>query len=54
MADVAYYAIEENGLLEGASETLARYFDYEAYGRDLEIEGTFLKVNYNTFVEIIG
>ena len=37
MTDVAYEYIEETGLLDNAG-TLANYFDYEAFGRDINLE----------------
>lgn len=37
--EFAYYLIEETGLLSGIPETLTRYFDYEAYGKDLFLYG---------------
>ena len=51
MEDVAYQVVEESGLLDGVPEKVARYFNYEAYGRDLEIEGTFYQIN-NAYIEI--
>jgi antirestriction protein len=33
--EFAEYLVQESGLLEGASDTLSRYFDFEAYARDL-------------------
>lgn len=47
MSDVAYQVIEESGFLNNIPETVARYFDYEAYGRDLDIEGKFYSVGDN-------
>ena len=52
MEDVAYQFVEESGMLAGVDETIARYFDYEAYGRDLEIEGTFLPTETG-YIEVI-
>lgn len=52
MEDVAYQFVEESGMLAGVDDTIARYFDYEAYGRDLEIEGTFLPTETG-YIEII-
>ncbi|MDQ6479988.1 antirestriction protein ArdA [Dyadobacter sp. LHD-138] len=37
--DFAYQFVEDTGLLAGAPDILERYFDYEAYGRDLFLEG---------------
>lgn len=51
MSDVAYQVVNESGLLDGVPETLKRYFDYEAYGRDMDIEGTFIQID-NSFVEL--
>ena len=51
MEDVAYQVVEESGLLDGVPEKVARYFNYKAYGCDLEIEGTFYQIN-NAYIEI--
>ena len=37
--EFAYQFVEETGLLVDVSETLARYFDYEAYSRDMFLSG---------------
>lgn len=34
-ADLAYEYVENTGLLQGVPETIANYFDYEAFGLDL-------------------
>lgn len=47
MSDVAYQVVNESGLLDGVPETIKGYFDYEAYGRDIDIEGTFIQVDNN-------
>lgn len=54
MADVAYEIVEEQGLLESMPESLRSYFDYEAYGRDLEIEGSFYYMGLGVYVEIMA
>ena len=55
MADVAFQLWEESGRLAEVEKVISpSYIDWEAIGRDMEIEGTFIKTNYNTFVEIIG
>ncbi|EAD5509217.1 antirestriction protein ArdA [Listeria monocytogenes] len=41
MIDIAYIFIEESGLLSDVPEDVERYFNYEAYASDLEIEGYF-------------
>lgn len=51
MSDVAFLAIAESGILDNAPCYIADYFDFEAYGRDLDITGDFYKVG-NDFVEI--
>ena len=51
MEDVAYEAVNDCGLLDGVPETIKRYFDYEAYGRDMNINGTFIQID-NSFVEL--
>ena len=41
MADVAMQVIEESGRMDELPTWAQSYFDYEKYGRDLEIEGQF-------------
>lgn len=43
MEDVARYFAEEYGFLGDIPPQLSYYIDYRAYGRDLEIEGSFLE-----------
>ncbi|WRK56110.1 antirestriction protein ArdA [Coprobacillaceae bacterium CR2/5/TPMF4] len=43
MTDVAYYFIDELQVLGQIPLPLQNYIDYEAYGRDLSIEGRSLK-----------
>lgn len=52
MSDVAYEICEETNMLEGMPERLQCYFDYEAFGRDLAIEGTFIEIEYGTWLEV--
>lgn len=47
MSDVAYQVVNESGLLDGVPEQVKMYFDYEAYGRDIDIEGTFIQIDNN-------
>ncbi|MFB5368975.1 antirestriction protein ArdA [Enterococcus faecalis] len=49
MADVALYYIEETGALGEVPANLQNYIDYQAYGRDLEIEGTFISTSHGIF-----
>lgn len=51
MSDVAYEIMEETGQLEELPEMLRSYFDFEAYGRDLEIEGTFIYMGNETYIQ---
>ncbi|ARF70747.1 hypothetical protein B7C51_25075 (plasmid) [Paenibacillus larvae subsp. pulvifaciens] len=53
MSDVAYEIVHELGFINEIPESLSSYFDYEAFGRDLEIERTFLYAGNGTYVEII-
>ena len=53
MDDVAYQVVQECGYLENVPENVARYFDYESFGRDLSIEGTFLFMNDDRVVEVL-
>ena len=39
MTDLAYYLIDEEQILGEIPSSLQNYIDYEAYGRDLDIEG---------------
>lgn len=51
MSDVAYQYIDETGVLNNVPEQLQNYFDYEAYGRDMELEGTFYSVD-NDYIQL--
>lgn len=42
MTDVAYEVVEQCDYLHGIPENIARYFDYESFGRDLSFEGTYV------------
>lgn len=53
MIDVAYYIVEECGYLRNVPENVARYFDYEAFARDLSIEGTFIFLEDNKVLEVL-
>lgn len=45
MAEVAEQFLEMSGDLDRLPDRLRYYFDYEAYGRDMEIEGNFVYYN---------
>ena len=49
MEEVARYFIEESGVLGEVPASLQNYIDYEAYGRDLELEGNFLVTSHGVF-----
>ena len=52
MTDVAYQVVEDCGYLNNVPENVARYFDYEAFGRDLGIEDTYIFTDDNEAIEI--
>ncbi len=54
MEDIAYNYIEESGLLQRMPENLQGYFDYEALGRDMEINGSYFRDDEGIFWEYIG
>lgn len=53
MIDVAMEIVEECGYLNDVPEIIARYFDYEAFARDLEIEGNFKALSNRRYIEIL-
>lgn len=53
MTDVAMEYCNGYGILDSIPEYLQYYFDYEAYGRDMEIEGTFIFTRFNNCVQIL-
>lgn len=54
MADVAFEYLDQTGELDEMPEHLRNYFDYESYGRDMEIEGTFYYTGGGVYIEIVG
>jgi antirestriction protein len=56
MSDVAHAIYEETGQLKAIESAglSSGYVDWEAIGRDMRIEGTFLKVGHDKYVEVIG
>ena len=54
MEDVAYNYVEECGMLESMPENLRGYFDFEKFGRDMEIEGSFFEDEDGYIWEYIG
>lgn len=53
MTDVAYAYIEETGMLDSVPDNIARYFDYEAFGRDMSFEGQFVFTDSGDCIELI-
>lgn len=53
MAEVAEMYADETGLLSSLPDDLRMYFDFEAYGRDMDIEGHFIETA-SGMVEIIN
>ena len=53
MADVAEAMADEYGYLDDVPENLRYYIDYEKWGRDLELEGTFLEGD-GFFIEVFA
>lgn len=51
MAEVAEMYADETGLLESVPDDLRMYFDFEAYGRDMEINGMFIETD-SGYIEI--
>lgn len=53
MAEVAEMYADETGLLESVPDDLRMYFDFEAYGRDMEIGGHFIETD-SGYIEIFN
>ncbi|MFU0789114.1 MAG: antirestriction protein ArdA [Virgibacillus proomii] len=49
MEEVARYLVEETDVLGEVPSNLQNYIDYEAFGRDLEINGNFLVTSHGIF-----
>ena len=52
MADVAERLADETGLLDSIPDNLRYYFDFEAFGRDLDLNGTWIETNCG-FIEVL-
>ncbi|KGK67087.1 antirestriction protein ArdA [Xanthomonas citri] len=48
-AEVAEHSVEESGLLQGVSDSIARYFDFASYGRDMQLGGEAYESNGHYF-----
>lgn len=51
MEDVAYQYADETGLLDSIPDDLRCYFDFEAFGRDMDINGHFIETD-SGYIEI--
>lgn len=49
MEEVARYYVEETGSLGEVPSHLQNYINYQALGRDMEIEGNFLVTSHGVF-----
>lgn len=52
MTDIAYQVVEECEYLNNVPDNVARYFDYESFGRDLGIERTYIFLDGSEVIEI--
>jgi antirestriction protein len=52
MADVAEQIADECGILDKLPDNLRFYFDFEKYGRDIELEGHWISTD-NGYIEIL-
>lgn len=53
MEDVAYQYADETGLLDSIPDDLRFYFDFEAYGRDMDHNGHFVETD-SGYIEIFN
>lgn len=53
MTDIAYKLCDDYDILRNIPDELKAYFDFEAYGRDLAFENTFIFTNAGNCVEIL-
>ena len=52
MTDVAYQYIEETGMLSQVPDSIANYFDYEAFGRDMSYDGSWISFDHG-YIEVL-
>jgi antirestriction protein len=53
MGDIAYAWYEETGQID-ENNPLINYVDWDSVGNDMQINGTFIEVEYGLWVEYIG
>jgi antirestriction protein len=51
-SDFAYQLLEDTGALNDMPENLRNYFDYKAYGRDLELGGDVFTIALNSKLHV--
>lgn len=49
MVDIAYHLIDECGVLGEIPDRLRNYIDYEAFARDIDLDGCFIETRYGVF-----
>jgi len=54
MEDIAYNFIEETGAISALGASLQCYFDYEALGRDMEINGSYYEADDGVLWEFVA
>ena len=54
MENVAYNYVQDCGMLDGMAESLQCYFDYEALGRDMDINGSYYEDEEGTIWECVA
>ena len=54
MEDIAYNYVNNCGLLDTMPENLRYYFDYEALGRDMELNGSYYGDNEGILWEYVA
>lgn len=52
MTDIAYQVVDECEYLNNVPDNVARYFDYESFGRDLGVEQTYIFLDNSEVIEI--
>lgn len=52
MEDVAYEYVEQTGMLDNVPEFAQRYFNYEQFGRHMDMEGHFCECG-NGFIQVL-
>lgn len=55
MKDVAYQYVDNAGLLENIPTSVSNYFDYEKYGREMDIRGWYIDSKaFNGYISILN